>query len=226
MTDLTELAIGSRYTRKSLSEILSISRIATSREGIVSIPQNFLLFVTLEKRNMPVEYKYNDYFEGKYFHWDSQNQQSFRTPRIQQMVSGELGVHLFARRIDKTSGHTHPFIYCGRLLYSEFDSKTANPVHIVFNTVNFLDNPNRELKEIYEWNPMTRNLPTSNSPRISSSKSIERPSAGVSEQRLADQSEPRRSWVQLVNQNVLVISFAVIGVLIVLILLIALLGLF
>ena len=156
-TDLN-LSIGEKYTRKSLSALLSQSRIATSREGIVYFEKNALLFVTLQskpnkKRDKRAKHNHSDYYEGQYFHWDSQTQQSIHTPKIKSMVENEIRIHLFARQFDKTSIGRHPFIYCGLLKYSSHYNNTANPVHIIFESIEYQQNPNDDLRTIYNWTP-------------------------------------------------------------------------
>ena len=69
------------------------------------------------------------------------------------MVKGEVDIFLFCRIFDKIKGRSQPFVYCGKLEFSEHFENTARPVHIIFESIEFQDRPNAELKEIYEWRP-------------------------------------------------------------------------
>ena len=147
------LIIGNLYKRIELNENFNTTRFSSSREGILSIDNNIILFCTLEKALKDKQFHYNDYFENDFFRWDSQNPQHINTPMIQKMVKGEVDVFLFCRIFDKIKGRSQPFVYCGKLIFSEHFEKTARPVHIIFESIEFQDNPNTDLKEIYEWRP-------------------------------------------------------------------------
>jgi hypothetical protein len=146
--------IGAEYTRETLGELLNDSVLKKTREGIVKSNNNFLLFVTLDKtKQANKKLHYNDFFEGALFHWDSQTTQSINTPRIQQIVKGELEVFLFVRVHEKTKSKTNPFICCGSLSYKSHNEKTSKPVHIIFNSLGYEEEPNSTLAKIYDWSP-------------------------------------------------------------------------
>ena len=147
------LIIGNLYKRINLNDNFNTTRFSSSREGILSIDNNIILFCTLEKALKDKQFHYNDYFENDFFRWDSQNPQHINTPMIQRMVKGEVDIFLFCRIFDKIKGRSQPFVYCGKLEFSEHFENTARPVHIIFESIEFQDRPNAELKEIYEWRP-------------------------------------------------------------------------
>ena len=149
------LQIGSTYTRKSIGTATGISRVGTSREGIVSVksPSVCMLFVTLDKANKPGIYSYHDYFEGQLFHWDSQNRQNASSPLIRSIIAKEVDVHLFCRVVDKIKGITQPFVYCGLVEYHNHDAITKNPVHMIFQTTEYQSSPRPDLFNVYSWRP-------------------------------------------------------------------------
>ena len=95
------LIIGNLYKRIELNENFNTTRFSSSREGILSIDNNIILFCTLEKALKDKQFHYNDYFENDFFRWDSQNPQHINTPMIQKMVNGEVDIFLFCRIVEK-----------------------------------------------------------------------------------------------------------------------------
>ena len=120
---------------------------------MVSFNNQIFLFTTLEKKLKEEQFHYNDFFAGDLFHWDSQNSQHIGTPMIQKMVQGSSEIYLFSRKLEKIGSKSQPFIYCGRLEYLEHDASTKNPVHIVFDNIDYQDSPNKQLAELYDWQP-------------------------------------------------------------------------
>ena len=39
----------------------------------------------------------------------------------------------------RMKNQTQPFIYCGRLIYSEHEKNTSKPVHIIFQNIDYDD---------------------------------------------------------------------------------------
>ena len=108
----------------------------------------------MEKEGKEDRFHFNDYFEGEYFHWDSQTTQHINSPKIQSVVRGELETHIFVRTVQKIKGKTQPFVYCGRVQYVEHDVKTEKPVHVIFQNIDYDDyTDNEELIGIYLWKP-------------------------------------------------------------------------
>ena len=78
------LKLGNTYKKKVLSEILDEYNLRYVREGLYYCVKtnSTLLFVDLDKINKPDKFKFNDYFEGDFFHWDSQTTQHLESPKI------------------------------------------------------------------------------------------------------------------------------------------------
>ena len=56
--------------------------------------------------------------------------------------------------LPKIKSVTQPFVYCGRLAYTEHEENTSRPVHIVFQNIDYDDfTENEDLINIYLWNP-------------------------------------------------------------------------
>lgn len=165
MTIHSTLNIGSFYSKKELEPLLNEPNLGIVREGIYysKNESSCLFFVDLDKSGKETRFKFNDYFEGEYFHWDSQTTQHIDTPKIVDIISGNLTPHLFVRVRQKVKSVTQPFIYCGRLEYVEFDKTTSKPVHILFKNIDYDDyTTNDSLIEIYLWNPTAKGKETSN----------------------------------------------------------------
>lgn len=156
MNPFKQLKFGNSYSKSELSILLNEQTLKTSREGIFNCKNSTstFLFVTLDKFGKQQSLHYNDYFEEDYFHWDSQNKQHINTPGIQKIVKGITTTFLFIRIHDKTKNVTNPFIYSGRLIYDSHDRNSSNPVHIVFQNIDYDDNTTVEdLIDIYLWRP-------------------------------------------------------------------------
>ena len=97
MSIINKFTLGSYYTKTSLSEIIEEPNLKLVREGLYYCKKtdSTLLFVDLVKINKPDRFHFNDYFEGDYFHWDSQTTQHINSPKIQEIINGEKEVHLF-----------------------------------------------------------------------------------------------------------------------------------
>ena len=94
-----KLTVGEKYSKKDLSILLNQPNISLVREGICHLKNSnsSLFFVDLEKKGKETRFHFNDFFEGNYFHWDSQTTQHIDTPKIQEIVKGDLIPHLFVR---------------------------------------------------------------------------------------------------------------------------------
>ena len=150
------LKVGSKYSKNELVLLLSEPSLSTVREGVYSCKtsSSYLLFVDLEKADKETRFHFDDFFEGDYFHWDSQTTQHIQSPKIQSLINGELTPYLFVRIKQKEKSKTLPFVYCGRLAFSEYEEGTARPVHIVFQNIDYDDfTDNRELLDVYCWKP-------------------------------------------------------------------------
>ena len=136
-----KLKIGQKYTKKSLAELLDENSLLTVREGVFSCQNSdsYFLFVDLEKEGKAERFHFNDFFEGEFFHWDSQTTQHLDSPKIQRVINGECETFLFVRITQKIKRKTQPFVYCGRVIYSDHEVGTAKPVHLVFQNLDYDD---------------------------------------------------------------------------------------
>jgi len=151
-----KFSIGGFYTKYSLSEIIKEPNLELVREGLYYCKksESTFLFVDLVKVNKPKRFRFNDKFQGEYFHWDSQTTQHINSPKIQEIVNKEVDVHLFCREYPKIKSKTQPFIYCGILDYLEYDEGTSKPVHIIFQSLDYDDETSHEhLLNLYTWSP-------------------------------------------------------------------------
>lgn len=171
------LKLGNTYKKKLLSEILDEYNLRYVREGLYYCVKtnSTLLFVDLDKINKPDRFKFNDYFEGDFFHWDSQTTQHLESPKIQEIVNKEKDVHLFCREKPKIKSVWKPFVYCGELKYFSHEEKTSYPVHLMFQSLDYDDETlNDNLLNLYTWSPIKVGKETSNVTNLSSNISNER----------------------------------------------------
>ena len=149
------LILGNKYSKKDLSEIFDNPNILIVREGIYNVSNSeSFFFVDLEKKGKEDRFHFDDYFEGDFFHWDSQTTQHIDTPKIQEIVKGLRTPHLFIRVTPKVKNTTQPFIYCGRLKYVEYIEGTSKPVHLIFQNIDYQDDTeNKDLLDVYFWKP-------------------------------------------------------------------------
>ena len=147
------LKIGYKYSKAQLSENLKQPTISSVREGKFRCKNSnsYLLFVDLEKLDKEDKrFHFNDFFEGDFFHWDSQTIQHINSPEIQDVVKGDLISHLFVRVNQKIKSKTQPFLYCGRLKYLSYEKGTSKPVHMIFQNIDYDDyTQNEELIDIF-----------------------------------------------------------------------------
>ena len=149
------LILGNKYSKKDLSEIFDNPNISIVREGIYNVSNSeSFFFVDLEKKGKEDRFHFDDYFEGDFFHWDSQTTQHIDTPKIQEIVKGLRTPHLFIRVTPKVKNTTQPFVYCGRLKYVEYIEGTSKPVHLIFQNIDYQDDTeNKDLLDVYFWKP-------------------------------------------------------------------------
>ena len=183
---ISNLELGGLYSKKDLAEILKESILSQVREGIYSRQSGneILLFVDLDKTGKEERFRFNDYFNGEYFEWDSQTTNHIHQPRIQSMVTGEKPPHLFVRVYPKIKGLTQPYVYAGGLEYLTHDPRTARPVHITFRALNFQDDTsNKHLQQVYSWKPISED----------GQNKVEPPSRSVSPERKKNYKKPDKT---------------------------------
>jgi hypothetical protein len=150
------LTLGNLYSKNDLADILNEPNLKLVREGIYSSTtcNTVLLFVDLVKTGKEERFHFNDYFQEDYFHWDSQTTQNINSPRIQKIVNGDVEVTLFVRITSRIKSAVQPFVYCGRLEYLEHDPNTRNPVHVIFNSIDYNEHDQGSaLLNVYSWKP-------------------------------------------------------------------------
>jgi hypothetical protein len=153
---MENLIIGELYSKNTLTEILKEPNLKLVREGIYycKSSSSALLFADLEKEGKDQRFHFNDFFDGEFFHWDSQTTQHIDSPKIQQIITDRLVPHLFVRIKPKHKSITQPFVYCGRLKYQEHDNNTSKPVHVVYENLDYKDGTaNENLLNVYFWKP-------------------------------------------------------------------------
>lgn len=150
------LEVGSKYSKNDLSELLKEKSLKSVREGVFSCSSSasYLLFVDLEKADKETRFHFDDFFEGDYFHWDSQTTQHVGSPKIKQIISGEITPYLFVRVKQKEKSKTLPFVYCGKLSFYLHEAGTSKPAHLIFLNEDYDDfSDNVDLLAVYNWNP-------------------------------------------------------------------------
>jgi hypothetical protein len=160
-----QLRLGDKYSKQELSKILREPTLKTVREGVFygTKFRNTLLFVDLEKEGKEERFHFNDYFEGEFFHWDSQTTQHPTSPKIREIVEGRATPLLFVRLYQKVKSKTQPFVYCVRLEFAELNPQTSKPVHLIFRNLDYDDyTQNDDLTDLYLWKPNHSGKETSN----------------------------------------------------------------
>lgn len=188
-TMLYGIKVGHLYSKEELQQILQEGTLVnyTKRSPGVFYCKTkplTLLFVDLDKTDKPKRHKFNDYFDGPLFHWDSQPKQHIDVPTIKGIVQGVKTPLLFARTHQKIKSVTQPFVFCGRLLFDSYDEATKNPVHIVFKVQDYTGDPSPELASVYNWSKGVRPEKLARKLTGSSSRNEE-----LAEQRKFDQKD-------------------------------------
>ena len=156
MDPFKTLKLGNKYSKKDLSDLLEQRTLSLVREGLYHCKNSdsTLFFVDLEKKGKEDRFHFDDFFEGDFFHWDSQTTQHINSPKIQEIVTGKRTPHLFIRIQPKIKNKTQPFIYCGRLTYLSYEEGTSKPVHMIYQNIDYDDyTQNEDLIDIYLWKP-------------------------------------------------------------------------
>lgn len=114
--------------------------------GYGTLANAILLFVNLDKQDADEKSKFNDYFDGVDFFWESQNENTIETPYLKKILEG-IDVFLFCR-INKKDD----WLFVGKLNALDFD-ETTKPIQMQFEILDFQESPNESLKNIYNWKP-------------------------------------------------------------------------
>jgi len=149
--DVTDLYLHHELYKHEVANIFGLEY----KEGVWKMPghvcpketKDQFLFVTLNKQQADVNYKYHDYFVDKsHFNWQSQNQTTPESEKGQRIIhsNNTSSIFLFVRKFPKISGNVAPFIFCGRLSYVSHSGSA--PISVKFKLENELSN---DLSEIF-----------------------------------------------------------------------------
>lgn len=146
--------VGDTYSRLDVADTGHVPRPAQPRDwtGIVQFQNCVLLFVTLDKTGFVESNQYHDVFDdgGATFYWDSQRQNTEKTPAISRIINGDT-VLLFVRITGKVSSKTQPFVYQGKLAALDYDGE--KPVQFVYEVLSYDSVAPQHMADIYQWRP-------------------------------------------------------------------------
>ena len=165
--------LGDAYSKVQLADSLNEPQIKNVREGIYfsTTEKICLLFVDLEKDGKETRFHFNNYFEGDFFHWDTQTTKHIESPSVKRITNFEVTPCLFCRVKPKDKSKTLAYIYCGKLEYQFYEKGTSYPSHLIFQSNDFNDlTTNQDLIEIYTWRPAS--IGKNSSTKIDLSKTI------------------------------------------------------
>lgn len=142
------LIVGDEYKKSDLVREGQVEPLVVNNEwtGIVEFANCILLFSTLNKKDLPKEYGYEDLFEVPKFYWQSQNQNHQGSRIIERIISLDTPVLLFCRLESRGS-----FVFVGHLSAEDFDGE--RPVSMQFSLDDYVENPPEQLRALYEWRP-------------------------------------------------------------------------
>lgn len=174
-------------TFKTKEEIRNKSNLTAKKGGRESwagygtLANAILLFVNLDNKYVEEKFKFNDYFDGIDFFWESQNDNTIETPYLKKILEG-INVFLFCRIDSKKDD----WVYVGGLNPLDYDEST-NPIQFQFEVLDYSEKPNAVLKALYDWKPNTKTLV----PKVSSKPKANRKKfqGGVSDKKRNDAIE-------------------------------------
>lgn len=159
--DMSKFKIGSSYSRDEIRTLGSLPPNPGKQEnwgGIVRLNNVVLIFVTLDKVHGNDNYPYVDYFEGEDFFWETQNSNTLHSPSIKRIIEDDNN-YLFIRVTSKNKGKTLPFTFAGRITPVDFNA-SVKPIQFQFECLDYQNNPDQPLKEIYEWKSDGKYMPS------------------------------------------------------------------
>ncbi|WP_313139223.1 DUF3427 domain-containing protein [Stenotrophomonas sp.] len=151
--DTRALVVGNAYSRVQMAEAGGVAPPTGSRDphwsnGLVRFNNATLLLVTLEKGDGG----YDDRFEGKQFHWQSQYRQSRTSKALVDIKNGSVAAHLFVRIFAKGGKTAEPFHYLGALSLKSMEGD--QPVDCVFDVKERLQERSDSIDQILRWRPL------------------------------------------------------------------------
>jgi Domain of unknown function (DUF3427) len=126
------MLLHSRYKREDVANDFGVRRSRYWEQGVVRVENDYLLFVTLEKKDLPPNHRYSDRFISRSeFDWQSQAQESRagRGTKYQNRGEQDTRFHLLVRRSLRTEDlRSSPFVYLGRVRFVSWEGD--NPINI------------------------------------------------------------------------------------------------
>jgi hypothetical protein len=126
------MQLHSRYKRDQLASEFGVRCTRYWEQGVVRIENDYLLFVTLEKKDLPPDRRYTDRFVSCVeFDWQSQKRESRagRGAKYQNRGERDARFHLLVRRSIRTEDHrSSPFVYLGQVRFVSWDGD--HPINI------------------------------------------------------------------------------------------------
>jgi hypothetical protein len=111
-------------------------------QGFVVQGRNVFLLVTLEKKNLIADHRYDDEFvDNRHMRWQSQNRTTQGSLHGRIICQKEVGyaIHLFVRPTKTRGNKATPFYYCGEVDFQNWQGE--NPITVTW----VLRNPVPEL---------------------------------------------------------------------------------
>jgi superfamily II DNA or RNA helicase/HKD family nuclease len=121
----TGVALWESYPRQEIAERFGHDYSRNWGQGVVRRGDEYFLFVTLEKGNLPEQHRYGDRFLSRdLFEWQSQNrtrQDSETGQSFQHHAERGIRIRLFVRKHSKIDGRGAPFVYCGPIAFVDWE---------------------------------------------------------------------------------------------------------
>jgi hypothetical protein len=126
------MLLHSRYRREEVASDFGVRCTRYWEQGVVRVEDHYLLFVTLEKKDLPPNHRYTDRFVSRSeFDWQSQARESRAGRGAKYENRGEQNArfHLLVRRSLRTSDQrSSPFVYLGQVRFVSWEGD--NPINI------------------------------------------------------------------------------------------------
>lgn len=121
----TSVALWESYPRQEIAERFGHDYSRNWGQGVVRRGDEYFLFVTLEKGNLPEQHRYGDRFLSRdLFEWQSQNRTKQESETGQNFrLHAERGItmRLFVRKHSKIDGRGAPFVNCGPVEFVDWE---------------------------------------------------------------------------------------------------------
>jgi Domain of unknown function (DUF3427) len=129
------LYLHDRFHRTEIADALGVKQTRNWLQGVVRIGERYLVFVTIDKKHLPLEYRYKDrLLSTTIFHGQSQNQDTREGRGRKYREYAALGrcFHLFVRREETVpDGRSSPFVYLGLIRFKGW--KGDHPINVLWD---------------------------------------------------------------------------------------------